>query len=43
MSVVTKDYVRLGDDINVSDAINALVSAEATEGYVLALPDRFSR
>ena len=35
LSIVTKEYVKFGDDINVGDAINAMVSAEATEGYVL--------
>ena len=36
MDVVSPDYVRLADDVSVTNAIAALVAAEATEGYVLA-------
>jgi CIC family chloride channel protein len=39
MDVVSPDYVRLADDVNVASAIAALVAAEATEGYVLAGDD----
>ena len=39
MSIVTEEYVKLRDDISVGDAINAMVSAEVTEGYVLRNSD----
>ena len=39
MDVVSPDYVRLADDVNVASAIAELVAAEATEGYVLAGDD----
>ncbi len=39
MSIVTEEYVKLREDISVGDAINAMVSAEVTEGYVLRNSD----
>jgi CIC family chloride channel protein len=39
MNIVSPDYVRLASDAGVRTAIDALIAAEATEGYVLAADD----
>ena len=39
MDIVTADYVRLADDSTVDSAIDSLVTAKATEGYVVGRDD----